>query len=56
MSFHKDQFNAVVGILVLHHLDINKGFSEIFRIHKPVGIICFSEPNMINSKLQFKRM
>jgi len=55
MTFQDDRFDAVIGISVLHHLDIAKGFSEVFRVLKPGGTICFSEPNMLNPQIAIQK-
>ena len=55
MSFGENQFDAVVGISVLHHLDIERGLSEIFRVLKPGGLICFTEPNMMNPQIAVQK-
>ena len=55
MSFATGHFDAVIGISVLHHLDVEKGFSEVFRVLKPGGTICFSEPNMMNPQIAVQK-
>jgi len=55
MSFEDNSFDAVVGISVLHHLDIEKGLSEIFRVLKPRGVIFFTEPNMMNPQIALQK-
>ena len=55
MSFDNNRFDAVVGISVLHHLDIDKGLSEIFRVLKPGGFIIFTEPNMMNPQIALQK-
>jgi 2-polyprenyl-3-methyl-5-hydroxy-6-metoxy-1,4-benzoquinol methylase len=55
MSFDDNSFDAVVGISVLHHLDIDKGLSEIFRVLKPGGFIIFTEPNMMNPQIALQK-
>ena len=41
MSFTDDSFDAVIGSSVLHHLDIEKALSEIYRVLRPGGVISF---------------
>lgn len=41
-------FDAIVGISVLHHLDLRAALGEFRRLLKPGGRILFSEPNMAN--------
>jgi SAM-dependent methyltransferase len=55
MNFDDDRFDAVIGISVLHHLDIEKGLAEVFRVSKPGGMICFSEPNMLNPQIAIQK-
>lgn len=55
MSFENNRFDAVIGISVLHHLEIEKGISEVFRVLKPGRTICFSEPNMLNPQIAIQK-
>lgn len=55
MSFADSRFDAVIGISVLHHLEIEKGLAEVFRVLKPGGIICFTEPNMMNPQIAVQK-
>ncbi len=55
MDFSDNLFNAVVGSSVLHHLEIEKAFSEIFRVLKPGGFIAFTEPNMMNPQIALQK-
>lgn len=41
-------FDAVVGISVLHHLDLRAALAEFRRVLRPGGRLLFSEPNMAN--------
>lgn len=41
-------FDAIVGISVLHHLDLNKALPALRRKLVPGGRFAFSEPNMMN--------
>jgi len=50
-SFQDKNFDAVVGSSVLHHLAIDKALPEIFRVLKPGGKICFTEPNLLNPQV-----
>jgi len=48
-------FDAVVGIRVLHHLDMEYAFQEIHRVLKPSGSIAFCEPNMLNPQIMIQK-
>lgn len=48
-------FDAIVGIRVLHHLDMESAFKEILRALKPGGAIAFCEPNMLNPQLMIQK-
>ncbi len=52
---HDNTFNAVVGVRVLHHLDMKRSFREIIRVLKPAGVIAFCEPNMLNPQLLIQK-
>lgn len=55
MVFEENIFDTVVGISVLHHLEIEKAVKEIYRVLKPGGSIRFSEPNMLNPQIAMER-
>lgn len=42
--------DAVMGIAILHHLDLPRAAAEVFRVLKPGGIAVFTEP-VRNSRL-----
>ncbi len=44
MTFPDAQFDVVFGSGILHHLDLQRSFSEIARVLKPGGRAIFSEP------------
>lgn len=44
LAFNDNTFDMVCGMGVLHHLDLNKSFSEIARTLKPHGQALFMEP------------
>jgi 2-polyprenyl-3-methyl-5-hydroxy-6-metoxy-1,4-benzoquinol methylase len=53
---YKDQlFDAVIGVRVLHHLDMALAFKEINRVLKPNGMIGFCEPNMLNPLIMLQK-
>ncbi len=47
-GLRSNAFDAVVGISVLHHLDIAAALAEFRRVLHPGGRLLFSEPNMAN--------
>jgi ubiquinone/menaquinone biosynthesis C-methylase UbiE len=55
MDYGNDQFDAVIGSSVLHHLEIGKAVSEISRVLKPGGFIAFTEPNMMNPQIALQK-
>ncbi len=55
MTYGSNQFNAVIGSSVLHHLEIEKAVTEIFRVLKPGGMIAFTEPNMLNPQIALQK-
>ena len=50
-----DSFDAVIGSSVLHHLDMETAVKKIFTLLKPGGIMCFTEPNMLNPQVYIER-
>ena len=54
-EFLDNNFDAVVGSSVLHHLDLGKAVREIHRILKPGGLIAFTEPNMMNPQIALQK-
>jgi len=55
MKFPNETFDVVVGSSVLHHLDITKAISEMYRVLKKGGFICFTEPNMVNPQIALQK-
>jgi ubiquinone/menaquinone biosynthesis C-methylase UbiE len=55
MTFDDNRFDYVIGSSVLHHLNIEKAISEIYRILKDGGIIAFTEPNMMNPQIALQK-
>lgn len=47
-GFRGASFDAIVGISVLHHLDLPLALAEFRRLLRPGGKLLFSEPNMAN--------
>jgi ubiquinone/menaquinone biosynthesis C-methylase UbiE len=48
-------FDAVVGLSILHHLDIDKTLGSIYRVLKPGGFMAFAEPNMLNPQIAVQK-
>jgi ubiquinone/menaquinone biosynthesis C-methylase UbiE len=44
-------FDAIIGSSILHHLEINSALPVIFKLLKPGGVMCFTEPNMLNPQV-----
>jgi ubiquinone/menaquinone biosynthesis C-methylase UbiE len=55
LSFEKNRFDSIVGSSVLHHLDVEKAISEMFRVLKPGGSMFFTEPNMLNPQIALQK-
>lgn len=51
----KDGFDAIIGSSVLHHLEIDRAFQNIFRLLKPGGLLSFAEPNLLNPQIFMER-
>ncbi len=51
LPFAEATFDAVVGNAVLHHLPLERALSELIRVLRPGGRLCFSEPNFVNPHL-----
>ncbi len=55
LSYPDAAFDSVVGSSVLHHLEIQDALREIYRVLKPGGTICFTEPNMLNPQIAIQK-
>jgi SAM-dependent methyltransferase len=44
LEFADDSFDIVCGTGILHHLDVERAFSEIARVLRPAGSAVFIEP------------
>jgi ubiquinone/menaquinone biosynthesis C-methylase UbiE len=55
LSYPDAMFDSVVGSSVLHHLEIEEALREIYRVLKPGGTICFTEPNMLNPQIAIQK-
>ncbi len=54
-SFTDGAFDCVVGNSVLHHLNIEEGLKEIYRVLKTGGTLAFAEPNMLNPQILIQK-
>lgn len=54
-NFPDDSFDAVCGVSILHHLNINSALKNIWRVLKPGGTMAFSEPNMLNPHIAIQK-
>ena len=50
-----DQFDAVIGSSVLHHLELETALPHIVRLLRPGGWFSFAEPNMLNPQIFLER-
>lgn len=48
-------FDAIVGVSVLHHVDLESCLATTFSLLRPGGRFAFSEPNMINPQIWAER-
>jgi SAM-dependent methyltransferase len=48
-------YDAIVGVSVLHHLNLNMAFAATFPLLRPGGRFAFSEPNMANPQVWAER-
>jgi len=55
MTYPDNTFDFVIGSSVLHHLEMDKSVSEIYRVLKPGGAIFFTEPNMMNPQIAIQK-
>lgn len=55
LGFPDDRFDRVVGMFVLHHLDLAKGLGEIYRVLRPGGVAVFVETWGANKLLMSAR-
>lgn len=55
LGFKDKSFDAVIGMSVLHHLDIDRALDELSRVLKDGGRMFFSEPNMLNPHIFAER-
>jgi len=56
LAFEAEMFDFVVGLSVLHHLDIDRALCEFWRVLRKGGKVVFSEPNMLNPQIILERV
>ena len=49
------QYDAIVGVSVLHHVNLDLTFAKTFPLLRPGGRFAFSEPNMANPQVWGER-
>ena len=55
LEFADNSFDAVVGVSILHHINLDTALKEIKRVLKNGGKIVFSEPNMLNPQIMLQK-
>ena len=55
LDYHDDYFDMVIGMFVLHHVNVEKGGQEILRVLKPGCKAIFMENNANNKILMLAR-
>jgi len=55
LSFADESFDVLFGKAILHHLDVNLGSDQLFRVLKTGGKAIFVEPMGMNPVLKFVR-
>ncbi len=55
LPFKEDIFDFVIGISILHHLDIKKATDGLKRVSLPRSVFLFMEPSLLNPLSAFGR-
>lgn len=55
LGFADSVFDNIIGMSVLHHLDMDRALAEFYRVLKKGGKMAFSEPNMLNPHIFCER-
>lgn len=55
LPFANESFDIVFGKAILHHVDVNQGWYDIYRVLKKGGKAVFIEPMGMNPLLKFAR-
>jgi SAM-dependent methyltransferase len=54
-GFSDQTYDAVVGVSVLHHVDLDACLEQVARVLRSGGRFAFSEPNMANPQIWLER-
>ncbi len=55
LNYSDASFDSVLGVSVLHHLEVDLALREIYRVLRGGGLICFTEPNMLNPQIALQK-
>lgn len=55
LIYPDNSFDTVVGFAIIHHLDLDLAFPELYRVLKPGGIALFAEPLGTNPLINLYR-
>lgn len=50
-----DSIDCAIGNAVLHHFDVPLALKAMHRVLKPGGMLCFTEPNMMNPQIALQK-
>lgn len=56
LKYEDNKFDHIIGIAILHHLDLQKSADEIYRVLKKGGVAYFLEPLRHNPFINMFRM
>ena len=54
LHFAENSFDSVVGVSILHHVNLKQSLKEIKKVLKSGGRIVFSEPNALNPQIMLQ--
>lgn len=55
LNYADNTFDMAVGFAIIHHLDLNKALTELYRVLRPGGVAYFAEPLGTNPLIQLYR-